>query len=184
MKLIILACLVNLVTIAYTQKYWDSQSVQISFFSTTPVEDIEAHAQNATMLLDTETNEVATRIKINSFKFHKELMQEHFNENYLESEKFPYGSFSGKINEKIDWNKPGAYAVTVTGKLTIHGKTQERTIAGNLKIEAGKITIHSKFEVLLVDHQITVPKIVFHKIAERINVSLSATVTPRHDNKK
>lgn len=177
-------CWVGLAIAASAQRYWGSQTVQISFFSSTPIENIEAHSQTAATLLNTETNEIAVQININSFRFRKELMQEHFNENYLESDQFPYGTFSGKINERIDWSKAGNYNVTATGKLTIHGKTQERTIVGKLTIKPQKIIIDSQMEVLLADYNITVPKIVFQKIAERISVSLKATLTPRPNDTK
>lgn len=178
MRFFILLCLLSLRAESFAQKYWSSQSAEVSFFSDAPLENIKAISQTAGILIDTETNEIAVKIGIKSFKFQKELMQEHFNENYMESEKFPYGTFSGKINDPIDWRKSGKYQVTATGKLTIHGVTQDRTLSGTLKVEPDKISLDSKFDVLLVNHNITIPKIVFQKIAERIDVSLKAKMLP------
>jgi polyisoprenoid-binding protein YceI len=98
------------------------------------------------------------------------LMQEHFNENYLESEKFPTASFKGKINETIDFTKPGSYDVSATGTFTLHGVAKPRTIKGKLTVEAQKLTLMSDFDVALTDHKIDVPQLVFVKVAQVIKV--------------
>ena len=105
-------------------------------------------------------------------------MQEHFNENYMESAKYPNAKFSGKINEKVDYTKNGEYKVTCTGTLTIHGVAQPTTISGTLKINEGKVHLDSKFAVKLKDFKIEVPKLVFQNIAESIDVTMTATYSP------
>jgi polyisoprenoid-binding protein YceI len=108
-------------------------------------------------------------------------MQKHFNENYLESEKFPNATFKGKINEAINFTKAGVYQVSASGILNIHGVNQERTIKGSITVGEGIINLNSKFDVLLIDHKINIPKLVFKKIAEKIAVSARVTYIP---NKK
>ena len=144
----------------------------VSFFSSTPLEDISAKDTIATMLLNSKTGDVIANISIKGFVFPNALMQEHFNENYMESDKFPMGSFKGKINEVIDYTKDGSTAVTMTGTLTIHGVAKPRTISGTLVVKGGKVTIDTKFSVALVDHNITVPSAVGAKIAEKIEVTV------------
>lgn len=101
-------------------------------------------------------------------------MQEHFNENYMESEKYPQATFKGKVQQAVDVSKDGSYPVTATGVLTVHGVAQNRSITGTIAVQKGVITLTSEFMVKCVDHQITIPKIVFHNIAESIRVNVSA----------
>lgn len=149
----------------------------INFFSSAPLEDIEAKNAKAISLINTRNNEVAVRVPIKQFQFRNRLMQEHFNENYMESEKYPHATFKGKINEVIDFQKAGTYDVSATGVLNIHGVSKERTLKGKLKIDNSGMTLETKFDVLLADHKIKIPQVVFNKIAEKIAVSSSFTYT-------
>ena len=151
------------------------KSAQIKFFSETPVENISATNDAVTSILNSSTDSVVVKVPINAFIFPKSLMQEHFNENYMESAKYPNANFRGKINEEIDFSKNGEYKVTCTGNITIHGVTKPITIPGTLKVSDGKVTIDSKFYVKLKDHNIEVPKLVFQNIAESIQVTMNAT---------
>jgi len=105
-------------------------------------------------------------------------MEEHFNENYMESEKFPNAEFKGKINEKVDYKKDGEYKVTVTGKLTIHGVVKERTIEGKITIKGDEITISTTFMVHIADHNIEIPSVVVKNIAEDVKVTVSSVLEP------
>lgn len=106
-------------------------------------------------------------------------MQQHFNDNYLESEKYPYATFKGKIAEDIDFSKPGNYEANATGVLNIHGVDQKRTLNGKITIsQDGSTQLSTKFTVMLVDHKIDIPKIVFNKIAEKIAVSANFNYQP------
>jgi hypothetical protein len=118
-------------------------------------------------------------IQNNSFKFPNKLMQEHFNEKYMESEKYPASSFRGNVQEDIDLKVLGTYKVTVKGKLTIHGVTQERTITGTINVNEGSITLESNFKVKNADHKIEIPKLVITKIAEELDVKVLATLFPK-----
>jgi polyisoprenoid-binding protein YceI len=106
-------------------------------------------------------------------------MEEHFNEKYMESEKYPNSIFSGKINETIDYTKDGSYDVTVTGKLNIHGVEQLRTFKGKVMVKDQSIQLISDFKVKLADHNIDIPKLVVAKIAEVIDVHVDTTLIPK-----
>lgn len=146
---------------------------EISFFSKTPLEDISAVSKKAQGVINGSNKDLLFKVSITSFKFPNGLMEEHFNENYMESEKYPDGSFKGKIQEAVDLTKDGTYNVTAKGMLTIHGVTKERTINGTITVAAGKATLKTKFQIPLVDHNIERPKVVMVKIAEVIDVSAS-----------
>lgn len=148
------------------------------FSASTPLENIEAENKKSQVILNTANNEIAIRMNMRDFVFPNKLMQEHFNENYIESEKYPTATFSGKVDKAPDYGKDGQYDVSATGKFTVHGVTKERTINGKMKIEGGKITISSDFEVPLTDHKIEVPKVVFVKIAQIIQVKAQYTLSP------
>ena len=109
--------------------------------------------------------------------FNGPLQKEHFNENYLESLKYPKATFAGKIIEKIDFQKDGTYPVRAKGKLSVHGVEQERIIKSSLEIKGDRLVVRSTFTVPLSDHAISIPKIVHQKIAEEIEVTVEATLT-------
>lgn len=154
---------------AFTQNYI-CRNGETNFFSETPLENIVANNKNVGSVLNISTNEIVVQMVMTDFKFKNSLMQEHFNENYMESTKYPKSVFKGKINEAIDWKKNGNYDVTTTGILVIHGASKERNLKGTLSIEGDKITLSSDFDVPLKDHKIDVPTIVMAKIAENISV--------------
>lgn len=149
----------------------------ISFYSDGIIEDIEARNTSAKPILNIKTDSVLFKISIQGFVFEKALMQEHFNETYMESDKYPHAMFRGKINENIDWTKDTTYKVTVTGNLNIHGITKTRTIDGSITIKGGEIMMETKFNVALKDHNITIPTLVVQNIAEIVEVKMKSTLT-------
>lgn len=155
-----------------------SKQCEISFFSATPMEDIEAVNANAVPVLNTATNEIAIKVPVTSFIFKSQLMQDHFNENYLESEKFPFAIFKGKINEKIDFTKKLCYPVTVTGNLTMHGVEKCIVIEGTVTPEDGKLVIAARFKVKLADYNIKIPKVVMQNIAEEVDIKINSSLEP------
>lgn len=155
-----------------------AKTCEVSFFSASPLENIEAINKAAKPLLNTATNDVQIKIVNTAFIFEKPLMQEHFNENYMESEKFPNTVFKGKINEKIDWKKDGENKVTVTGKLSMHGVEKDITIDGVVTIKGEEITITTKFKVKVEDYKIKVPSLYIQNIAEIVDVKLHAVLAP------
>jgi hypothetical protein len=151
---------------------------EISFYSESPLENIDAHNKSIHSILNTSTREIAFLVPIRKFEFKKALMQEHFNEKYMESDTYPMSTFKGKINENVDFTKDGETAVTATGKLTIHGVEKDVTIPGKLIIKSGEISIESDFNVLVKDYNITIPQLVFQNIAESIAVKVRISYTP------
>jgi polyisoprenoid-binding protein YceI len=152
---------------------------EVSFFSKTPMEDIDAVNKSVSSIINTATNEVAVQMRITNFVFPNKLMQEHFNENYLESEKFPSATFKGKIKESVNLTVPGTYAIEALGSATIHGVTRPIELNGTIVSTGNNLTLSCQFEIKLVDYQIKIPKIVFAKIAEVIKVSSKLNYTKK-----
>lgn len=150
------------------------------FFSETPVENIHAVNKTSLVALNTATGDIAARIKIRDFVFPNKLMQEHFNENYMESERLPLATFSGKITNPPDYTKNGTFPVTASGKITIHGVTKDRELKGKLTVQDGKISLQTEFDVALSDHNIEVPTLVFVKIAQVIRVKADYMLLPKN----
>lgn len=174
-KLLIFSILIS--SKSFGQLY-ATQSGETNFFSETPVENISAVNKTVGAILNITTNEIAVSMKMSAFDFPNKLMQEHFNENYMESEKFPTGIFKGKILEVIDYTKIGTYDITAKGQLTLHGVTQARDLKGKLTVDNQKISLVCNFDIKLVDHKIEVPKLVFAKIAEVIAVKSKYVFVP------
>lgn len=150
----------------------------IQFRSDAPLELIKASSDELAGLFDPDKKMFAFRIKVNTFSgFNGVLQKEHFNENYLETAKYPYASFEGKVIEDIDYNQPGTYNVRAKGNLTVHGITQERIIKVTLEVKNKTIAASSTFTVLLADHNITIPKVVHEKLASEIKVAVAAELT-------
>ena len=158
-----------IVITCYGQLYM-TKAGQTSFFSETPLENINAVNNQVLVILSTANSEIAIKMQQRGFHFPNKLMEEHFNENYMETEKYPFAVFTGKIKEPVDYSKDGSYSVSVDGILDMHGVKQSRTIKGQLAITNGQITITCGFDVKLTDHKIEVPTLVLAKIAESISV--------------
>lgn len=152
---------------------------QTSFFSETPMENISAVNNQVIVILNTSNGEVAIKMQQRGFHFPNKLMEEHFNENYMETEKFPSPVFTGKIKEAIDYSRDGNYAVNVDGVIDMHGVKQNRSFKGQVSISGGQITLISSFEVKLTDHKIEVPTLVLTKIAESISVKNKFILTAK-----
>jgi polyisoprenoid-binding protein YceI len=151
---------------------------QTSFHSSTPAEDINAVNKKTQAILNTTSGEIAVLMNMRDFDFPNELMEEHFNENYMESAKYPKATFKGKLDQAVDVTKNGSHELTATGTFTVHGVSQPRTLKGTLTVNDGSLLLNSEFEVALADHKIEVPKIVFVKIAQIIQVKTTYTLTP------
>ena len=152
---------------------------EVSIFSKTPMENIDAVNKSVSSIINTATNEVAVQMRITNFVFPNKLMQEHFNENYLESEKFPSATFKGKIKETVDLTLAGTYPITASGTATIHGVTRPIDLKGTIISTGTSLALTCAFEVKLVDYKVDIPKIVFAKIAEVIKVSSKINYTKK-----
>ena len=164
------------------QDIYVCKNAKISLYSSAPIEDIKASTSSGASVFNISSGELEFSVSIQSFEFEKSLMQEHFNSDYMESDKFPKATFKGKIQENVDITKDGIYPITVTGDLTVHGVTQKRTIPGKLIVKNGVISMSSEFIVKCADHHISIPQIVFHNIAESIQMNVSATYIPYKTN--
>jgi hypothetical protein len=154
------------------------KNAKINFFSEAPLEDIKAESSKGTSVFNATSGDLAFSVPMRSFQFEKSLMQEHFNENYMESERYPNASFKGKLQEKVDVKKDGTYPVNVTGVLDVHGVKQNRTIKGSITVANGNVSMTSGFLVQCKDHRIEIPQLVFKKIAESIQIKVAASYTP------
>ncbi len=172
--LVFLSCL-NINAQLYKNK---ADATAISFFSKAPLEDIDAVNKKATVILRTTTNDIQFGVTMLNFKFPKPLMEEHFNENYVESAKYPICTFKGKINEVIDYKKDGEYKVTVKGMLDLHGVTKEIEIPGTLTVKGNQIIINAVFKIKVTDYKIKVPSMYVQNIAEEVEVKVNATLEP------
>ena len=170
-----------IVTASHSQIYV-GKTCEISFYSHSPIEDIKAANKVTKPMLNTSTGDVQMKIDVKEFIFSKPLMQEHFNEEYLETEKYPYAVFKGKINEKVDFTKSGDTKVTVTGKFSIHGVELDKTIDGLVSIDGNTIIISSKFMIHVADYKIKVPSLYVANIAEDVEVKLNASLEPFKKN--
>lgn len=160
------------------QDIFTDTKMKVSFFSETPIEDIDARSSECSAALNIKSKEVYATIRIKSFGFKRELMQEHFNTDYLESDKYPDGSFKGSVIDNIDFTKAGTYKANVSGKLTIHGVGVDRTIPVTITVNGNQITLHSEFMVHIADHKITIPTLVVQHVAEDVKVTVDGTLNP------
>ena len=155
-----------------------AREADISFFSACTIENIEAHNTVCKPVMNIATQEILFKVPITSFKFSSALMQEHFNENYMESDKFSFSSFAGKIQEKIDFTKDGCYKATVTGLLLMHGVSKQITATGTITVNGSQFSIKSVFKVHIADFDIKVPSLYIQNIAEDVEIRVDATMIP------
>ncbi len=171
----LLAAVAFLTVQVYAQKYM-TQTGTIQFFSETPVENIEAINNQVSSVIDLESGQIVFSLLMKAFTFEKALMQEHFNEKYVESEKFPKATFKGTIDDHDELQLTSEpQEVEVQGELTIHGVTQNiETKASLMKDKTGKIVGKTTFEVKVADYDIKVPSTVRENIAETIEIKVNA----------
>lgn len=160
------------------QNKFTSDNGQIKFASKAQLELIQANSTKLQGILDAATNKFAFLVNVQSFQgFNSELQRKHFNENYMESDKFSQAKFSGKIIEQIDYTHDQTFDVRAKGELEIHGQKQTRIIKGKLTVRGNQVTIEANFMVPLSDHSISIPKIVSQKIATEIEVGINTTLS-------
>ena len=160
-------------------KYLGNDGV-ISFYSHTAIEDIAAKNQDVSSVIDAASGELAVIIKMTDFQFEKKMMQEHFNENYVESERFPKAIFNGLIqnNSEVNYSKGGVYDVQVKGDLTIHGKTVKISTEGSIEVNSEGIVARTKFLLNPEDYDIKIPRVVRKNIAESLEITAELNCQP------
>lgn len=146
----------------------------VKFFSSTPIENIEATTNQAQSIFDLSNGSLVFKVSVKSFVFEKQLMQEHFNENYMESNSFPDATFSGRVTNlnELDLNSPGVHPVQLVGKLKIHNVEKEVSVTGTLESKSDKLSFGSTFQIKPEDYGIEIPNVVREKIAQIIEVTV------------
>lgn len=179
-KLILVVGSMLLLLPLYSQSIYYTKSGQVLFSSDAPLEKIEAINKSFTCVLNSSTGKLQGIVLIKGFEFKKALMQEHFNENYLESDQYPQADFEGSLVnlETIDFKKPGIYPAKVAGSLQVHGQRREFNCNGQLSVEAGQIKLTAVFMLQLADFNIVVPALVRDKIARQVKVVVNARLLP------
>jgi len=150
----------------------------ITFFSSSPLEDITATNKGAVVVMNASTGDIQVKVNVIAFKFKNALMEEHFNENYMETDKYPFATFKGKLTEKLDLTKNGETKVTVTGKMELHGVTKEETLEGTITKNGNEITLKTKFKIKLADYNVKVPSLYVKNIAEIVDVDMNSVLEP------
>ncbi len=165
--------LILLMPIVSAQKFY-SKTAKVIFISEAPIEKIEGINNSGYVILDAGSGAVEMSVLIKGFKFQKALMQDHFNENYMESSKFPKGIFKGNITNvsEINFSKDGEYAATMKGNLTLHGVTKPLSTSAKISVTGGAISARSTFDIIIADFDIDVPKVVRENIAKTVKVSV------------
>ena len=176
-KSIFLSLLLLTALSAGAQKYI-TKTGYIKFYSASPLEKIEAHNRQVNSVLDLATGGFVFKVLMKSFEFEKALMQEHFTENYVESDKYPTATFVGKVVNIKDVNalKDGIYDVNVEGKLTLHGVSQDVREKGTFEMKQGKFIGKAKFNIAVGDYKITIPGNVGNNISKTIEVTVDITL--------
>jgi hypothetical protein len=155
------------------QKY-RTGNAYVGFFSKTPLEDIRAENRQVRAIIDLNKQQLAFTLLVKSFLFKKQLMQQHFNENYAESDKYPKADFSGTYTDKVNYLHDGIYSIKVKGNLSFHGVTKPITVPATIEVKSGKLTAVSQFKLKPQDFNIKIPAVVRDKIEEQIDVSVKA----------
>ncbi len=177
-KLFLLLLFAAGIQLSTAQNTFKTSSGEINFNASTPLEDINADNKIVNAIFKAENGDFASVLLMKDFSFKKKLMQEHFNENYVESETYPKGYFSGNIsnfNMEALSSEPKKYKVS--GKLTIHGVTKQISTDIYLSKKAGNISLTSEFVVRPEDYKIEVPKLLWKKIAQEVLVSVNFKMT-------
>jgi hypothetical protein len=177
MKKIFIAVLLLLSIAATAQDKFFTRSGKVHFSASTPLEAIEADNDKGTSVLVASTGQTEFAVLMKAFLFEKALMEEHFNENYVESTKFPKSTFKGNITniKEVDFSKDGTYPVKLAGKLTLHGVTRDITAGGSITIKGGIPSANISFEIAVADYGIVIPALVRDKIARIVKIEVNAS---------
>ena len=167
------------INVLHAQLYFTTTGFA-GFYSKTSFEDIKAENNQVYAVVDVTKKSIAFSMLLNGFVFTKELMQEHFNENYVESDKFPKATFTGTFADNIDVTKAGENTIHVTGTITMHGVSKPFSTTATLSMNNGILTGKASFQLLPGDFNITIPSLVRNKIADKIDVQLTVNCKPRN----
>ncbi len=172
-KLLFTLLFIGSMAVVSAQKIYQTKSGKISFYSATMLENIEAINNQVDSKLS-NNGQLVFMVAIKGFRFENATMQEHFNENYMDSDKYPKAVFQGKISNlaDVDFDKDGSYKTTVTGVLDMHGVKQPVTAIGTIDVKAGKVVAKSNFKVKLTDYNIK-GTLIGNKIAKELTITVN-----------
>jgi len=176
-KIILILSSFLLIHISFAQKRYFTKTGIVSFEAGTAVEDIDGINKSTTSVFDATSGQYEFALLVNGFEFKRSLMQQHFNEDYLESDKYPKSTFKGKITniDKVNFQKNGTYPITVKGTLEIHGVKKEVETPGTFKVNGEDVSSTANFTVLLEDYQIAIPSLVKDKISKTVKISVNCS---------
>jgi hypothetical protein len=160
------------------QSVYVSDSSSVGFNSTTPIELISAVNQAATAMIEMASQSVKVQVPVAAFQFENKLMQEHFNEGYLEPRKFPYATFRGKLSDSLDLSVDTLYIVEATGMLNVHGTDRVHSFTGLMICKDSVVEFTTDFSLLLADHGVKVPGPVFENIAKEVSIEVYFRLVP------
>ena len=175
-KLILCVCTIALLSNLSAQKFF-SKDAKVSFNANSPVEKIEGTNNKGTLIIDAASSKIEAAVLVKGFHFEKALMEEHFNENYMESGKFAKSTFAGEITDfkTVNLSKDGDYKVSIKGKLTMHGVTKDVQSTATLTVKGGAIAKgKASFKALMADYNINIPSVVREKIAKEAKIDIEA----------
>ncbi|MVN76801.1 YceI family protein [Hymenobacter sp. HMF4947] len=164
--------------VAQAQGKYMTRAGHISFFSASIMEDIEARNDKVAAVIDMSTGQLAFSVPIHEFQFKRTLMQEHFNENYMESEKYPKATFTGQLVNMAQVQKQlsvGPQNVEVEGTLNMHGVSHKVLVSGTLQLRDGQLVIFAYFNVAPADYSIDIPLLVREHIAKSVSIRVNLT---------
>lgn len=174
-KIVLIALLALGLNTANAQKYF-TKTGTIKFFSHTTLEDIKAENRKVVSILDSKTGALEFSLLMKGFDFPNDLMEQHFNESYVESDKFPKATFKGTVTDisKVDFTKDGSYTVNYTGKLTIKDVTKDITGTATIVVKGDKVTATTnKLKIKPKDYNISIPATAAGKIADELDVDIT-----------
>jgi len=174
-SIVLLMMICGVFSTSFAQRYM-TRTGKVSFYSATSLEKIEAVNNQVASVVDAKSGDVIFQVPVKSFKFDRSLMEEHFNENYMESDKYPKSDFKGKISDigNVNFSKDGSYKVTAIGKMTMHGVTRDVNIPGTIEVKGKMIVLNAVFKVVPGDYNIKIPNLVKDKIAKEIEVTVKS----------
>ena len=178
--LFFLLCLATTSMKAQDKYFTKSGMVTIDATTDASLEVVHAVNRTARAVIDTKNGGVLFVVLMKGFEFQKALMQEHFNENYVESDKYPKAEFKGQVQNisSVDFTKEGTYNVSVNGTLTMHGKSQPVETTGTLQVKSGKVVASCNFNVMLKDYDITIPGLVADKVSKTAKIIIDCALDP------